>query len=237
MSNSQVVQESQESKNPEIWRRWLYGAIWVGFVAYAIVLAPPDDPETFAIILKLSTGQVAELNPCLVSLFNLMGVWPMIYGCMLLADGHGRSPRAWPFLAGSFAVGAFAVLPYLGLRRSLSGDTKQDFTAGQVWGLQIWDSRWFALVLLVGAIALSWYGVTQGDWGEFSRQWQTSKFVHVMGLDFCALTLLFPTLVADDLLQRGSHHKWWIPITCLPLIGPLLYLVFRPSLFQALQDQ
>lgn len=216
----------------------MYGLLWGSFIAYAAVLAPPDDPATLEVILKLSSGQVAGLNPLLVALFNLMGVWPMIYGCILLADGHGRAPRAWPFLAGSFAVGAFAVLPYLGLRRSLSGDAGQSFSEGRLWVLRFWDSRWLALALLIGATALATYGITQGDWTDFVVQWQTSKFVHVMSLDFCALSLLFPSLVKDDVIRRGGQSSSpWTGLTYIPLFGPLVYLLCRPSLFSRHEEE
>ncbi|MEM6501546.1 MAG: DUF2834 domain-containing protein [Cyanobacteria bacterium P01_C01_bin.89] len=211
----------------------IFGTLWLGFIAYAAILAPPDDPETLDVILRLSSGQTAELNPLLVAVFNLMGIWPMIYGCVLLADGHGRSPKAWPFLAGSFGVGAFAVLPYLGLRKSLEGEATQDFSEGRLWTLKFWDSRWLALALFAGAGALVFYGITQGDWADFVTQWQSSKFVHVMSLDFCALSVLFPTLVADDVTRRGGKNSsLWTAITCIPLFGPLTYLLLRPSLFQ-----
>ncbi|MGD1850996.1 MAG: DUF2834 domain-containing protein [Cyanophyceae cyanobacterium] len=211
----------------------IYGVLWVGFIAYAAILAPPDNPETLDVILKLSSGQISELNPFLVAVFNLMGVWPMIYGCMLLADGHERSPKAWPFLAGSFGVGAFAVLPYLAFRKSLGGEATQDFSEGRLWTLKFWDSRWLPLVLFAGAGALAVYGITQGDWTDFVNQWQSSKFVHVMSLDFCALSVLFPTLVGDDVTRRrGDNPSLWTAIACIPLFGPLTYLLLRPSLFQ-----
>ena len=105
------------------------------------------------------------------------------------------------------------------------------------WGfgvLGFWDSRWLALALLLGAGALATYGILQGDWNEFVGQWQTSKFVHVMSLDFCALSLLFPTLVGDDLQRRGGENSGlWVAIACFPLLGALIYLLFRPSLFRA----
>ena len=44
----------------------IFGTLWLGFIAYAAILAPPDDPETLDVILRLSSGQTAELNPLLV---------------------------------------------------------------------------------------------------------------------------------------------------------------------------
>jgi len=33
-----------------------FGLLWVGFVTYAFLLAPPDQPDTFELIKNLSTG-------------------------------------------------------------------------------------------------------------------------------------------------------------------------------------
>ncbi|MBA3922377.1 MAG: DUF2834 domain-containing protein, partial [Nostocaceae cyanobacterium] len=93
---------------------WL---VWLGFVTYAFVFAPPDRPETFELIKNLSTGQWQGINPIIVTLFNIMGVWPIIYSCLAFIDGRGQKIPAWPFATASFAVGAFALLPYLALRQ------------------------------------------------------------------------------------------------------------------------
>ncbi|WP_353735256.1 hypothetical protein [Okeania sp. SIO2C2] len=55
---------------------WL---LWIGFSTYAFLLAPPDQPDTLELIQKLSTGQWENINPLIVSLFNIMGIWPLIY--------------------------------------------------------------------------------------------------------------------------------------------------------------
>jgi hypothetical protein len=92
---------------------WL---LWIAFSTYAFVFAPPDSPDTVALITNLSTGKIAGINPLIVALFNIMGVWPLIYSCVLFADGRGQKIPAWIFATLSFGVGAFALLPYLALR-------------------------------------------------------------------------------------------------------------------------
>jgi len=75
------------------------------------------------------------------------------------------------------------------------------------------------------------FGISQGDWADFSQQWQTSRFIHVMSLDFCLLCLLFPALLKDDMQRRGITQPlvFWI-VALIPLFGPLAYLSLRPSL-------
>lgn len=77
-------------------RKIAFWLLWVGFIAYAFLLAPPNQPGTPELIKNLSTGQWEGINPLVVSLFNIMGVWPMIYSCLLFIDGTQKIP-AWPF--------------------------------------------------------------------------------------------------------------------------------------------
>ncbi|HEY9708000.1 MAG TPA: DUF2834 domain-containing protein, partial [Oculatellaceae cyanobacterium] len=88
---------------------WL---LWVSVVAYAFLLAPPDQPNTVELIKNLSTGKWEGINPLIVTLFNIMGIWPLIYGCLVFIDGREQKIPAWLFASASFGVGAFALLPY-----------------------------------------------------------------------------------------------------------------------------
>ena len=201
---------------------WL---LWLGFIAYAFFLAPPAQPDTAELIANLSSGKWQDINPLVVSLFNLMGIWPIIYSCLILIDGRQQKFPAWPFATASFGVGAFAILPYLALR-----EPNQKFTGSLGGLLKFLDSRWFGIALTLGAIVLLSYGLT-GDWGDFIRQWQTSRFIHVMSLDFCLLCLLFSFLLGDDIARRSMKNSPWFWVLALvPLLGPLLYLSFRSPL-------
>lgn len=219
-SVDQAIDPAAKPAQPWLW------VLWAGFALYAFLLAPPDRPETLDLIVRLSTGQVAAENPLIVALFNLMGIWPLVYCCVLFADGQGQPVRAWPFAIGSMALGAFVLLPYLALRRSnptFGGDLSRT--------IRLWDSRWVAIGLSVGAIGLLGWGLSQGDWTDFIQQWQSSRFIHVMSLDFVMLSLLFSTLIDDDLARRGWAEKTiWKWVVLIPLLGPLAYLSLRPQL-------
>lgn len=199
--------------------------LWLGFVSYAFLLAPPNQPDTFELIKNLSTGKWEGINPLVVSLFNIMGVWPMIYSCLLFIDGKEQKIPAAPFATLSFGVGAFALLPYLALREP---NTK--FTGKKNLFLKILDSRLTGIVLSIGAIAIVVYGLN-GDWSNFVQQWQTDRFIHVMSLDFCLLCLLFPALLGDDMARRGMKNSAIFWLTALiPLFGSLIYLCVRSPL-------
>ncbi|MGQ4649943.1 DUF2834 domain-containing protein [Lyngbya aestuarii] len=203
-----------------------FGLLWIGFIAYAFLLAPPDQPDTVELITNLSTGKWQGINPLIIALFNIMGIWPLIYSCLVFIDGKEQKILAWPFAIASFGMGAFALLPYLALRQP-----NQDFTGSKDIFLKIWDSRWLGIALTVGTLILLSFGLIKGDWGSFIEQWQTSRFIHVMSLDFCLLCLLFPALLGDDLTRRElKDSPWFWVVVLLPLLGPLLYLCLRPPL-------
>lgn len=202
---------------------WL---LWIGVIVYAFIFAPPDQPDTFELIKNLSTGQIAGINPLIVALFNIMGIFPILYSCLLLIDGRMQKIRAYPFALASFGVGAFALLPYLALR-----EPNQTFTGRKTLLLKALDSRWLGILLLLGISGLLVYGLTQGDWQDFGQQWQTSRFIHVMSLDFCLLCLLFPLLLRDDMARRGlADPRLFWAVSLVPLLGAAAYVALRPPL-------
>ena len=206
-------------------RKIAFGLLWLGFLSYAFIFAPPDHPDTWELIQKLSLGQWQSINPLVIALFNLMGIWPIIYSAVLLSDGTGQKIAAWPFAAASFAVGAFAVLPYLALR-----SPNPEFSSKKTLLVKLLDSPVTGVILTIAVVVLLVYGF-QGEWENFIHQWQSSRFIHVMSLDFCLLCLLFPTLLGDDMARRGVKNRifFWL-IALIPLFGPLIYLSVRPPL-------
>lgn len=207
-------------------RKLLFGGLWLGLIVYAFFLAPPNQPDTFDLIQRLATGQWQGINPLIIALFNIMGVWPLIYSGLLFFDGRGQKIPAWPFAVGSFGVGAFALLPYLALRQP-----NPRFTGEKNLWLKLLDSRWTGLVLAIGTVGLLAYGLIAGDWAEFVQQWRTDRFIHVMSLDFCLLCLLVPSLLGDDLARRGiTDSRWFWAVSLVPLLGASIYLAVRPPI-------
>ena len=207
-------------------RRLGFAVLWLGLIGYSFGLAPPDQPDTFGLIQRLSTGNWGDINPTVVALFNVMGIWPLVYAGVALVDGHGQKALAWPFVLGSFGLGAFLLLPYLIWR-----SPNPSFPGEKSPLIQGLESRWLGIGLTLGATGLLAYGMVAGDWADFAQQWQTSRFIHVMSLDFCVLWLLFPTLLGDDMARRGiAAERGFGLLTLVPLVGATLYLSLRPAL-------
>ena len=205
--------------------------IWIGFVGYTLRLAPLDQPDTWPIVKNLLTFQLSEINPILVAIFWLMGVWPMIYACLMFFDGRMQNFRVWPYFIGSNGTGVICLLPYLILRQR-----NQEFYGKKDKWLEILDRRSTGVTLLFTTIGLLAYAIIAGDWGDYIQEFQTRHFVHLISLDFCLMCLTFPlTSLFDDDMARRDIYDWRIfwAVSLIPLFGPLVYLCLRPPLPQS----
>jgi hypothetical protein len=207
-------------------RKVLLFCLWIGLITYAFFFAPPEQPNTFELIQKLSFGNWQGINTLIIALFYLLGVWPLVYSALIFADGRSQKIPAWLFATASYGVGVFALLPYLSLRES-----NQEFDGQKSILIKVMDSRITGIILTLIAIVLIIYGLKSGDWQDFIQQWQTNRFIHVMSLDFCLVSLLFPMLLGDDMARRGWKNSqiFWL-ISLVPLFGALIYLCIRPPL-------
>jgi hypothetical protein len=203
----------------------IFWLLWIALIAYSFVLAPANGTNTLQLIINLMTGQIANINPLVVSLFYLMGIWPFIFAAVLLFED---SPKMKPdlFCAASFAVGSFALLPYLALRQP------EPVSLPPAPPLRkLLDSRGLAIGLTIGTVFLLVYGLTRGDWGAFWQQWRSERFLHVMGIDFVMLWPLFGLFAKDDAKRRDAPAML-LGVCGIPLLGALAYLFFRPQLKQ-----
>ena len=205
-------------------RKLFFGLIWLALVIYAIASSFYKSQEgDFDLIVDLSTGQWQGINPIIIAIFCIMGIFPVVYAAFILFDRQ-QPISPYPFCAVSFGVGAFALLPYFAIRQP---DTSWD---GQKnWLLKILDSRLTAIISSISLVGFLGWGLTRGNWSDFVTQWQTSQFIHVMSIDFCVLCLLSPFILGNDIERRGVEG-WLKSAALLPLFGALLYWCFRPQL-------
>jgi hypothetical protein len=201
--------------------------IWLGFIIYLLVFAPPLQPDTFQPLESLLAGQFPKINPVILSLFSLVGIWLLIYSCLIFIDGTMQSLPAWIFMLASLATGVFALIPYLAMRQP-----NQSFSGDKDTWIAILDSRTTGVILTISTIILLFYGILWGDWTAFAQEFMTNKFVHGMSLAFCLFCVLFPypTLLEDDMARRGltSNSQLFQIAAWVPLFGALTYLCLRP---------
>ncbi|BAY27048.1 hypothetical protein NIES2100_68690 [Calothrix sp. NIES-2100] len=203
---------------------WL---LWGGFIAYIVLLTPPLHlEETLALLKNILTLQWAAINPIILSIFSLVGIWLLIYSGNLFIDGRMQKLPFWPFALASVGSGVLGLIPYLALR-----EANQEFSGQKDAFLNLLDSRFFGIILSLSTIVILTYGFTLGDWADFVQQFQSDRFIHGMSLAFCLFCLLFPTVLGDDMARRGwnSTQVFWV-VTLIPLLGALAYLCLRQPL-------
>jgi hypothetical protein len=134
---------------------WL---IWFSFIFYVLFFAPPLQPDTLQPLQTLLTGHLPAINPVILSLFSLVGIWLLIYSCLIFADGRMQSLPAWVFMVAAIASGVIALIPYLALRQP-----NQAFSGRKDPWLAVMDSQITGAVLTVSTLVLVLFAVIWGD--------------------------------------------------------------------------
>jgi hypothetical protein len=235
---------------------WPYSAallaLWLALLTYVFRFAPNQTPTLDNFVVLKLIGQKAEdpyvVNPVFEAVFNIMGVYPAIFGSLLVPGGRsgrrsegplGAPLPAWPFVAASFGLGAYALIPYMALwappEEKPALPPPREETKG--W------SRLFlrgaespvlpALLLAVAAYWISRAATAPPDaWLEYLRQFDSSRLVHATTVDFALCTALVPfwlTLDAEGRRWEGSKTGAASALALVPVLGPCLYLLLRPK--------
>ena len=188
----------------------VYGGLW------AVALTAPKS-DAAALIGDLF--QFAGPDPWSVVVFNLMGVWPILFCAPLLWDGPGQRVPAWPFLLLSFAAGAFVLVPYLLLR--CYGQPVRDSRRWLLWITH----RNAAILLAFATVVLLGYAVIEGSLSEFMNRIANDGFVRTYTADFVALSLVYPVVALDDRRRLGIQGGSWIVF--VPLFGAAWHMFRR----------
>ncbi|MCC5647610.1 hypothetical protein LC607_32820 [Nostoc sp. CHAB 5824] len=215
-------------------RKFTLWLLWVGFIAYILLLAPPLHlQETLMLLKNIFTLQWLAINPIILSLFCLVGICLLIYSGLLFIDGRMQRIPFWPFALASVGSGVLGLLPYLAFR-----EPNQEFSGQKGAFLRLLDSRFFGIVLSLSTVGLLAYAFALGDWGDFVQQFQSDRFINGMSLAFCLFCLLFPTILSDDIARRhwNNPQAFWA-VAFIPLLGPLAYLCLRPPLPSTIPEE
>lgn len=210
---------------------WL---LWVAFITYILLLAPPLHlQETLMLLKNIFTLQWLAINPIILSLFSLVGIYLLIYSSLLFIDGRMQRIPFWSFALASVRSGVLGLLPYLACR-----EPNQEFSGQKDAFLELLDSRFFGIVLSLSTVGLLAYAFALGDWGDFVQQFKSDRFINGMSLAFYLFVFLFPTILGDDIARRhwNNPQVFWA-VAFVPLLDPLAYLCLRPPLASTIHEE
>lgn len=230
--------DNDPTTNPN---RLAYGLLWSGLLAYVVLAAPGGSPEaklmdTDLIMKMISTPFDGTTNAIFVALFNSLGIVPAVYASLLLPGSKDQKVPALPFVIGTFALGFFAMGPYLALRSLNSDVTDDDVAEG---GRGVFESKFLGGGMLAFATYLLYYVTTQGDIGQqldgFIQLFSTSTLAHVSTIDLTILSLAMWDPLREDRARRvAEKDEYSFPAAwkfcALPVFGPVFYLLSRPKL-------
>ncbi|XP_047333802.1 uncharacterized protein LOC124937562 [Impatiens glandulifera] len=212
--------------------------LWGGIMYYVFNLAPNQTPSMdkyfLMKLLNLKGDDGFVMNKVLVSLWYMMGLWSVTYSMLLLPTGRSSKGKAasipiWPFLVLSFFGGAYVLIPYFVIWSPPAPKVKEDEV--KRWPLNVTESKITAGITLGAGLGLVIYaGLANGDgWKEFYQYFRQSKLVHATSMDFALQAVFAPFWVYNDMTARKSldKGKWLLLLSPVPLLGPLIYLLFR----------
>lgn len=192
---------------------------------HVFFFSPEGGQSTTDFIAEVMQPGSGQIDPLVFTVFNLLGIWPLIMVAMLVQDEQGKL-KAWPFAFSSMVLGNSALYIYLFLRR------EQGAFSGPVTKLiKFSESKILAVFLLFSAVVLIFYGLSEGSLASYVEIWRTHFFVNVMTVDFCLFTLAFAVILPDDMRRRDMQTKpyHWL-FALIPVLGATAYLVLRPRL-------
>ncbi|KAM2108279.1 hypothetical protein ACFX1Q_025150 [Malus domestica] len=192
---------------------------------YMLTLSPNQTPISDMYFLKkflnLKGDDAFRMNEVLVSICS-----------------RSKVP-VWPFLILSCFGGPYALLPYFVLWRPPPPPVDESELTRRPLNflgskLTAWERNFSLPISLAAGLGLIVSaGLAAGaDWKEYYQYFNESKFIHATSLDFTLLSAFAPFWVYSDMTARKwfDDGSWLLFLSLVPLVGPALYLVLRPSL-------
>ncbi|KAM1010440.1 hypothetical protein ACFX2J_045618 [Malus domestica] len=234
-----VLSEAENGGAGKNWTTSIFlFVLWGALMFYVLTLSPNQTPSRDMYFLKKLLNLKGEdgfrMNEVLVSVWYIMGLWPLVYSMLMLPTARSSKSKVpvWPFLILSCFGGVYALLPYFVLWKPPPPPV--DESELRRWPLNFLESKLTAWISLAAGLGMVIYaGLASGaDWNEYYQYFNESKFIHVMSLDFTLLSAFAPFWVYNDMTSRKWFDKgsWLLFLSLVPLIGPALYLVLRPPL-------
>ena len=207
---------------------------WVSLGSFATFGAPAGTSAFDLELVKTIVGAPfsGAANPLFEALFNALGVVPATYACLLMPGAKDQKIPAALCVGASFALGFFALGPYLVLREPRTAPTKRS-ELGFVTR-NVWESKINAVFLAGFAAYLAFYGFSHlnaDTLAAFASLFkEQSMLACVSTCDLVVLSLCVGTAIAEDMTRRNVDPTNAIAFASLPVIGPTLWLLTRPPL-------
>ena len=222
-------------------RNYVAAGVWVSLIAWAFLAAPgelsnPADAELVTLLIEQPTPRPESVNELFFTVWNCFVVVPAVIGALEAPVGKGQRLPATPFFLGSGAFGYFALGPYFATRtvREEAGELEDM----GFFSRNVFESKIFAGLLSAVAISIPFTSDIftcdlPSTVAGFKELFSSSKFVSVATVDITLMSALTSVLVSEDAKRRGWEDKATALLAAtllLPVVGPSLYLLARPSL-------
>lgn len=203
----------------------IFFTVWLALIGYAVFLAPGGDVDP--VMSKIFSGQLAEIDPLVLAVFNSLGIFPAVFLTLLLLNDRQRWP-AWPAAVASFGIGAFALLPYF----AFGAKPSQKELRTPKWLVRFLSSR-----IWLGALMALWLGnlltLLQGfSLAAYREDFFASSLVSVMTVDWFVLWGLSVYTVYRFYPDATNKALAWVPI-----LGPVLVLFTNKELLHSAEKR
>ncbi|MGM0751061.1 MAG: hypothetical protein ACQET6_03970 [Bacillota bacterium] len=186
--------------------------IWSGFIIYTLFLAPGRGFTRDPIVQDLLSGNFSEVDPLVVTVFNFLGLFPLLFASLLIPVERDKIP-VWPFVLGSFVLGAFSLLPYFFLQKRSTPTSMRKTN----WIQKILKSNVYSILLILLAFSLSIYLLNGFSLLTYWEAFNNSKLVSVMTIDFFILLWL-----SSYVMKNIYNVTRYSMLSFIPIIGPLM---------------
>ncbi len=202
-------------------RRAIYLGAFVALNAHSLLTMPAWQPDTWNRVVAMMTRDFSAVEPAAYAVFVLYGMWSLLLAALILIDGEGRSPPAWPFALSTMVLCPSMVFLYQALRSEKAGTLR-----GRTALEKIARSPFLGVGIAAITLGALWEG-RNGDLGGLWVQFQTDYLTHAMLVDEALFLILVPILVAQDRRRSGRGRSWvWVSLA-LPIFGACAYLTGR----------
>ncbi len=176
--------------------------------------------EEITVLNNLIFFQYSNLEPLLIIVFYLMGIWPTVQASLLYGDGREKRIPVWPFILASFFIGAYALSVYILVRENKKAKKQQDRLQ------QLFDSNLWGIILVIFTVGLFILGLLLGNPQRYIEALQKYLFVRVMTLDFLLFTLITPiTIYIHSLNNSIFLPRYIFFLGVIPILGALYYIL------------